>query len=273
MAERIRGLDISHWQGAVNFSKAKENGAQFVIFKASQNTWTDTRFVENYERAGEAGLLRGAYHFSDYSKPAKPQAEYFYSLLQKYPIELYPALDYEFYDPWGTPSNYGNASWILNFLDAWKGKQLTLYCNASFVKNHLNRPVSQQILDMPLWVAWYPNAWARLNNRQPIVDPWKKWAFWQHTDRADGLAYGMESKQVDENIFDGSLEDLKSWINLDETSEEPEIPDVPDQPDCPPCDCQCKDIDWETLKAKTTELQTELANFSNLLGTLLGEQK
>lgn len=60
---RALGVDISHWQGEVNFSMTKRAGASFVIIKACQNLWPDDQFARSWENAKKANLLRGAYHF------------------------------------------------------------------------------------------------------------------------------------------------------------------------------------------------------------------
>jgi hypothetical protein len=41
--------------------------------------------------------------------------------------------------------------------------------------------------------------------------PWKDWMIWQYTDRGDGSYYGCESKQVDLNWFNGTLDDLNKF--------------------------------------------------------------
>lgn len=78
------GIDVSHFQGAVNFKTAKANGISFTYIKATEGTSTsgkfnvihmdstnnsstafiDPEFNTNYAAATSAGLIRGAYHFA-----------------------------------------------------------------------------------------------------------------------------------------------------------------------------------------------------------------
>ena len=62
----IKGIDISHWNGDIDFNKVKAAGIEFVIIKAGgsdRGFYTDSKFRENYEKAKAAGLFVGAYYF------------------------------------------------------------------------------------------------------------------------------------------------------------------------------------------------------------------
>lgn len=62
----IKGIDISHWNGDIDFNKVKADGYEFVIIKAGgsdRGFYTDPKFKENYEKAKAAGLFVGAYYF------------------------------------------------------------------------------------------------------------------------------------------------------------------------------------------------------------------
>ena len=74
----IKGLDVSHWNGAPNFGTLRNSGMEFVFSKASQGTsMQDETFLRNTSEARAAGLVAGAYHFFDYTKAGKPQARHF----------------------------------------------------------------------------------------------------------------------------------------------------------------------------------------------------
>lgn len=62
----IKGIDISHWNGDIDFNKVKADGIEFVIIKAGgsdRGFYKDPKFEINYERARAAGLSVGAYYF------------------------------------------------------------------------------------------------------------------------------------------------------------------------------------------------------------------
>ena len=64
---QIKGIDVSHWNGCIDFEKVKASGIDFVIIKAGgsdKGFYTDSKFRENYNKAVAAGLSVGAYYFA-----------------------------------------------------------------------------------------------------------------------------------------------------------------------------------------------------------------
>ena len=260
---RTTGCDVSHWQGDVDFHKMKAAGAEFVFIKASQYNWKDSKFVENWKKSKEAGLLRGAYHFADYNRPAKPQAEYFASLIGADLGELPPVLDYELREVWGTPDVKNNTQWILDFIGAWPiDCPSMLYTNPAVIKYNLH--IHELILQLDLWIAHYLQFPAL---RTPTFTPWPKWTFWQYGTPVVGKQYGAESLELDMNYFNGDVLELKAYSNATMGQELPPIvdPEPPiEVPCCSPCCC-----DKDGLAEQFRNAQTEL----NLLGDLIGELK
>ena len=63
----IKGIDVSKWQGNINFQKVKDSGISFVIIRAGYGNLTsqkDKCFEENYRKAKAAGFDVGAYWYS-----------------------------------------------------------------------------------------------------------------------------------------------------------------------------------------------------------------
>ena len=63
----IKGIDISHWNGEIDFNKVKQSGIDFVIIKAGgsdKGFYVDPKFRDDYKKAKEAGLEIGAYYFA-----------------------------------------------------------------------------------------------------------------------------------------------------------------------------------------------------------------
>lgn len=64
---QIKGIDVSHWNGCIDFEKVKASGIDFVIIKAGgsdKGFYTDSKFIDNYNKAKAAGLSVGAYYFA-----------------------------------------------------------------------------------------------------------------------------------------------------------------------------------------------------------------
>ena len=67
MAKTFRGIDVSAWQGKIDFQKVKQSGIDFVIIRAGYGkvaSQKDPYFETNYKNAKAAGLQVGAYWYS-----------------------------------------------------------------------------------------------------------------------------------------------------------------------------------------------------------------
>ena len=71
----FKGIDISKWQGNVDFKKVKADGIQFVIIKAGEKNFADSKFETYYKGATEAGLSVGAYWYTHAKSVAEVQSE------------------------------------------------------------------------------------------------------------------------------------------------------------------------------------------------------
>ena len=95
------GIDVSAWQGDIDFNKVKKSGYEFVIIKAGGNDdgyYTDSRFESNYTKAKKAGLKIGAYYFVDRTfcaSNAKDTAEAFYNIVKNKTFDLPLFIDVE----------------------------------------------------------------------------------------------------------------------------------------------------------------------------------
>ena len=65
----IKGMDVSHYQGDIDFNKAKADGIEFAMIRAGYGwkDWenqTDRQYYSNMSKAKRAGVARGAYLYS-----------------------------------------------------------------------------------------------------------------------------------------------------------------------------------------------------------------
>lgn len=95
----IRGIDVSHWQGDIDWPKVKQAGIEFAIIKAGGSDagfYTDSKWESNYKGAKAAGISVGAYYFvgKDCVSAAagKADAERFIQILKgkqlEYPVYM-----------------------------------------------------------------------------------------------------------------------------------------------------------------------------------------
>ena len=196
------GCDISHWQGEVDFEKMRKAGAQFVILKASQANWTDRRFLENYRAARQAGLLVGMYHYLDWSMPSVQQARYFAGLIVDYPPDIEPIVDYE--ERKNAPNRLAAISALNIFVrtvEHLTSRVSIIYTSPGYWREYGD--TGESWARYPLWIAHY-------GVEMPIVPkPWSNWLFWQYTDRGPGAHYGVSSRMIDLDWFNGTVEQLR----------------------------------------------------------------
>lgn len=197
----VLGLDISKWDGVWDANKSKNAGMQFAYVKSSQAVFTDPLFSANWQKAKEAGILRGAFHFLDYTRPAKDQANYFADLLDKDRGELPPAIDFEQRRP---DNNAAVArGYMREFAEQLKARSYKpiVYTGPAFWVEYGEK--TAYWANYPLWIAHYTTAAG-----PTVPDPWMRWLFWQFTVKGQGEIYGTQSQSVDVNRFDGTMDDL-----------------------------------------------------------------
>jgi lysozyme len=201
---RIQGIDVSHFQGSVNWQEVRQAGMKFAIAKASEGqTGVDPQFHNNWQGIKAAGLLRGAYHFFDAGVDGVAQARHF---LQTAPVgaaDLPPVIDVE---AAARANNVTILQEVQNWLDTVEqalNRQPMIYTTASFWNSHLNHNFGAY----PLWVAEYGAGVPK------IPAGWSNWQFWQYSQ--SGKVSGV-SGNVDMDYFNGSYDDLLAFLQLAE---------------------------------------------------------
>ena len=196
-----RGVDVSHWQGAIDWRAVESGGVSFAFVKATEGaTFTDPAFAANWSGLAGTRIVRGAYHYFRPGADAAQQAAHFLRTAPVGAFDLPPVLDVEVTDGMdGATIARGVRTW-LDAVSRATGKRPIVYTYPSFWNAHL----STQFIDAPLWIAHY-----RVG--APLVPSgWAGWAFWQHTD--DGRVAGV-SGPVDLNLFNGTSADLQSFVS------------------------------------------------------------
>jgi GH25 family lysozyme M1 (1,4-beta-N-acetylmuramidase) len=124
------GLDVSGYQGSVNWSAVAGNGAKFAYVKATESTsYQNPGFSQQYSGSYNAGIIRGSYHFATPNTTSgAAQADYFVAHgggWSKDGKTLPGMLDIE-YNPYGAEcyglSHSSMVSWILSFSNEYHAK-------------------------------------------------------------------------------------------------------------------------------------------------------
>jgi lysozyme len=213
----ILGIDISKWDGNWDANKAKQAGASFVFVKASQATSVDPQFSANWQKAKDAGLLRGAYHYLDYTKPGADQANFFADLLKNDPGELPPVVDYELRRTDNNPS--AALGFLRDYLDRMilrsevfqdmLVKRPMIYTSPGFWVEYGDQTKTDYWIQFPLWNAHWTTS------STPLIPlPWTMWQFWQFSAKGPGDAFGSEDIVMDMNRFNGTSNELMEFCGI-----------------------------------------------------------
>jgi GH25 family lysozyme M1 (1,4-beta-N-acetylmuramidase) len=204
------GIDVSHYQGTINWASVKAAGIQFAWIKATEGTtYKDPTFDANYLHAYNNKVIRGAYHFArpDVSSGAT-QATYFAGhggAWSRDNLTLPGMLDLE-------GGCYGKSvssmqSWILDFYNTYKsktGRDVVIYTSASWW-NTCTGGWSGMSTRSPLWAAsWTSASDPTIPNGFPYATVWQ----YTSTGRVSGV-----SGNVDRDRFNGTRTRLLALAN------------------------------------------------------------
>ena len=204
----VHGFDISHHQGNINWKELQkvQNApfpVRFVFMKASEGgDFSDTTFIRNFDRARQYGFIRGAYHFFNPNTDAARQADFFIRSVKLEPGDLPPVLDIEKVGDNELELRKGVKTWLRLIERHYRVKPI-LYASYKFKERYLNDSIFNTY---PYWIAHYYVDSVRYEG---------EWKFWQHTD--GGTLPGIR-EQVDLNVFNGTLDELKRMTILPDSA-------------------------------------------------------
>jgi GH25 family lysozyme M1 (1,4-beta-N-acetylmuramidase) len=236
---RVEGVDVSQFQGAINWSTLASNNKQFAFVRSSRTTLDkDPNFVTNMTNAKAAGVITGPYHRAlplgdgdagAYTDPIT-DANRFYNAAKDYIKDGYlrPVLDAE------DGAALGKAAlnqWWKDFIAEFKrlsGVEPIIYANTNFATNLIDASLAAEHdlwlarwnggnanlvnpqVDQPETPSGYPNPYGQWNVPFGSTTPsHNSWDFWQYTSNGDGITLGVSSARLDLDVFNGDMETMK----------------------------------------------------------------
>ena len=179
------GIDVSQWQGTVNWSKVKADGISFVFIRCSYtslksfNLHTDPKFKANVTAAAAAGLKVGVYHYSGATSAteAKKEADYVLKVIKPYKSKITLPVMFDYEPGARVTANYKKTSkttrtkYATTFCNAAKAAGYTsgVYCSTSWFPDYFN---TSSLSSYSNWDAH----WATKNTYTGAYD------FWQYSD-------------------------------------------------------------------------------------------
>ena len=205
----VHGVDVSRWQGEIDWETLRKQGANFVFIKATDGgDHLDPMFRKNWDGAHRAGLKRGAYHFFYWCRSGADQAEWFIRNVPKERGALPPVIDVEWNHQSSCKKRPSRATVLekmqvfMDRIEAHYGQRPVIYTAPDFYGDNLRGAFENH----PFWlraVAQHPSK----------VYPGREWVFWQYS--GSGLSHGVKG-QIDLNVFYGSESDWRRWLGRQE---------------------------------------------------------
>lgn len=160
-----RGIDVSRWQGEINWSQVAADDVSFVMLGTRSKGAVDPYFHRNIQQASAAGVKVGVYIYSLATtvEMAEAEADFVLDLIHDYPVSYPVAFDME-------DSTQGNLSKeeLAAIANAFckkisdSGYYPIVYANENWLKNKLD----MSLMDYPVWVARYS---ARPSYQNPVM--------------------------------------------------------------------------------------------------------
>lgn len=182
-----RGIDVSDYQGRVDWTAVANSGMSFGVTKATEGaTFVADTFVANWTGIRSVGLVRGAYHFFRPKTDARAQAENFLRIVKLETGDLPPVLDIETTDGMSGETIAARMETWLTIVERETQRRPLIYTYPGFWERIGDM---KRFSDYPLWIAHYTDA------SEPFVPGgWGTWTFWQYTDRGsvNGVLGGVD---------------------------------------------------------------------------------
>jgi len=189
-----QGIDVSHWQGEIDWAQVKKAGIEFAFIKATEGSgYIDPKWKENADGAKAAGLQIGFYHFARFTsgKEAEAEGRHFIKTTASQQSDLPHVLDLEVTGGMDRAPLSQAAKIFLDNVAQETGREVMLYTNTNIARHHL----TDALKEYPLWIAHYGV------DRPGDNGIWDKWRVFQYSNK-------------------GEIPGIKGYVDLDEMAAE-----------------------------------------------------
>jgi lysozyme len=219
-AVTVPGIDVSHWQGNINWTSVRNSGVQFAFVKATEGIdYVDPKFHANIQGAKAAGVMVGAYHFCRLDSYATDpndainEANDFLDAIRPYyntGTYLPPVADVEAFPSFGSTAEARafTSAWVQKFSDTVYnsiGIRPIVYQSLSKANSYYTSAVAST---HELWLAW----WKYSTANPPVASDTPLWGIWQFWQWSDAWSVPGVAGNVDGDLFNGSTADLSKLL-------------------------------------------------------------
>jgi len=202
----VRGVDVSSYQGYIDWKEIESNGVDFAFIKATEgSSYRDKMFLDNIENIQSSKITAGAYHFMSFESDGFAQAENFISAVDSEKISLPPVIDLELYGRYA--DSPPKAVHVRKILDAMISRLYEVYGKMPII--YTNRRaytlyVSGAYKDCDIWICDVI--------KKPGLPDGRQWRFWQYSHTGKMSGYDGEEEYIDLNVFCGTRAEFKKYI-------------------------------------------------------------
>ena len=200
----VRGVDVSSYQGAINWQELSSQDIDFAYIKATEgSSFVDEHFAYNWEEASKCSIRVGAYHFFSFESEGRTQAESFCNTVTPTDDMLPPVIDVEFYGSFTSADDIdvvtvrNELRTMVDILTEEYGMKPIIYVS----KDTYESIVHGYFDDCDLW---YRSVYSTVPED---VD----WTLWQFSNRHRLDGYNGEERYIDMNVFNGTEEEFEAY--------------------------------------------------------------
>ncbi|MCX5745696.1 MAG: GH25 family lysozyme, partial [Proteobacteria bacterium] len=199
----VKGIDISKYQGDINWPAVANDGVEFAFVRVSDGlNAIDAKFARNWDGTRANHVLRGAYQFFRPGQDARAQADLFLSKIGTLEADdLPPVIDVEAADGLSASKVAAGVKTWIDRVASVTGRTPIIYTGYYFWRDSVG---AADQTTSPLWHAQYSTA-----SCPNIAPPWKDWAIWQYS--SSGSVAGIVGN-VDMNRFNGTRAELEATL-------------------------------------------------------------
>lgn len=196
---QYQGIDVSDWQGYIDYNQVRASGIEVVYIKASQGSnIKDSYFDINYENAKANGLKVGFYHFltATNTEEAEQEAQFFASVISGKEADCKLVMDYEVFGGVSIEESNNIAQVFLESVKRLTNKEVIVYSDLSNARDRFGSSIAD---NYELWLAYYGD----YNDLIDVETSWTEWIGIQYTDsgRIAGIRGNVDRDLYTESIF------------------------------------------------------------------------
>lgn len=201
----VRGVDVSSYQGTIDWSKLSKQGISFAYIKATEgSSFHDDRFSYNWENAEKTNLRIGAYHFFSFDSSGITQARNFIKYVPRKKANLPPAVDIELYGSYQKtiPEKEKTdeiLTELLRELEKCYGKKPVIYATTKTYNLYIKGEYKDY------------NIWFRDIFSTPQLHDNRNWKLWQYSNRQSLKGYSGKERFIDMNVFNGTKSEFNDF--------------------------------------------------------------